>query len=104
MATYDLIVVDPPSFQKGSFVTKKDYGKLLRRIPGFLDDNGYAVICLNAPELDTAWLKQEVAEAAPELVFVERLEYPSSFPAKDPERALKVLIYKKSMTNGDYKN
>lgn len=96
MAPYDLIVVDPPSFQKGSFVAKNDYQKLLRRIPGFLQAEGYAVICLNAPELDTAWLKQEVEQAAPELEFVERLENPATFPAKDPERALKVLIYKKS--------
>ena len=98
---YDLIVVDPPSFQKGSFVAKKDYQKILRRIPGFLEENGFAMICLNAPELDTAWLEQEVQQAAPELAFVARLENPSTFPAKDPERALKVLIFKKSIVEVD---
>jgi 23S rRNA (cytosine1962-C5)-methyltransferase len=95
MGPYDLIVVDPPSFQKGSFVAKKDYQRILRRIPDFLHTDGFAVICLNAPELDSAWLKQEVEHAAPELEFVMRLENPKTFLVKDTERALKVLIYKK---------
>nr|MBP8175923.1 class I SAM-dependent methyltransferase [Sphaerotilus sp.] len=33
---YDLIVVDPPSYQKGSFVATKDYARLLRRLPDLL--------------------------------------------------------------------
>lgn len=95
LGTYGIIVIDPPSYQKGSFVAKNDYHKIIRRLPGFLDDDGLAMLCLNAPELDSTWLKEVVAEAAPELVFVERLENPSTFPAKDDERALKILIYRK---------
>ena len=37
---YDLIVVDPPSYQKGSFVATKDYARLMRRLdnpPVFAD-------------------------------------------------------------------
>ncbi len=30
---YDLIIIDPPSFQKGSFALTKDYQKILRRLP-----------------------------------------------------------------------
>ena len=33
---YDLIVIDPPSFQKGSFVLTRDYQKILRRLPELL--------------------------------------------------------------------
>ncbi|MGH8435320.1 MAG: class I SAM-dependent methyltransferase, partial [Pseudomonas sp.] len=33
---YDLIIIDPPSFQKGSFVLSKDYQKVLRRLPELL--------------------------------------------------------------------
>jgi 23S rRNA (cytosine1962-C5)-methyltransferase len=28
---YDLVVLDPPSYQKGSFVAEKDYARLIRR-------------------------------------------------------------------------
>jgi 23S rRNA (cytosine1962-C5)-methyltransferase len=97
LGLYGLIVVDPPSFQKGSFVAKADYHKILRRIPGLLEPDGWVMLCLNAPELDSTWLRDEVTKAAPELEFVKRLQNPSAFPAKDHERALKILIYKSRM-------
>jgi 23S rRNA (cytosine1962-C5)-methyltransferase len=93
LGPYDIIVSDPPSYQKGSFVAKKDYQKVIRRLPSLLVPGGYALLCLNAPELDTDFLKEQVAESAPDLVFVERLENPESFPVAFPERALKVLLY-----------
>ena len=100
LGPYDIVVADPPSYQKGSFVAKKDYAKLIRRIPDLLAANyggstgsSYALLCLNAPELDTDFLKQQVAEVAPDLSFVEQLDNPPTFPAIDPERALKVLVY-----------
>ncbi|KAG7366082.1 S-adenosylmethionine-dependent methyltransferase [Nitzschia inconspicua] len=99
LGPYGMIVVDPPSYQKGSFVAKDDYRKIIKRLPGFLEDNGLVMLCLNAPELDSAWLQEEVTQAAPELTLAERLASPSNFPAKDSERALKVLVYKKSPKN-----
>src|SRR5690606_8667359 len=37
---YDLIVIDPPSFQKGSFALTRDYQKILRRLPELLGERG----------------------------------------------------------------
>ena len=95
LGPYDIIVADPPSYQKGSFIAKKDYGKLIRRLPDLLTAQGQVLLCLNAPELDTTFLKDLVAQEAPQLDFVERLENPATFPSKDSERALKVLLYQK---------
>jgi 23S rRNA (cytosine1962-C5)-methyltransferase len=100
LGPYHMIVVDPPTFQRNSFVAKKDYQKIVKRLPDLLYPDGLVVLCLNAPELDTAWLKGIVNEVAPDLTFVERLSNPESFPAKDEERALKVLIYKKLVQEG----
>lgn len=91
---YDLVVVDPPSFQKGSFVATKDYARLLRRLPELLAPEGHALLCLNAPELDTAFLQNHMHELAPELAFVQRLPNPAAFADATPERALKVLVYR----------
>lgn len=33
---YGLVIVDPPSYQKGSFIATKDYAKLMRRLPELL--------------------------------------------------------------------
>jgi 23S rRNA (cytosine1962-C5)-methyltransferase len=93
LGPYGVIVVDPPSYQKGSFIATKDYVKLIRRLPDLLEPQGHVLLCLNAPELDTAFLHQQVAEVAPGLRFVERLANPAAFVDVDPEKSLKVLHY-----------
>ena len=94
---YDLIVVDPPSYQKGSFIATKDYARLMRRLPELLMPSGQALLCLNAPELGLAFLKDQMQEAAPALNFVQRLPNPAVFADVSPERSLKVLVYKASV-------
>ena len=91
---YDLIIVDPPSYQKGSFIATKDYAKLMRRLPDLLAPEGQVLLCLNAPELGTAFLREQMTEIAPELQFVERLANPPVFADVDEERSLKVLVYR----------
>jgi 23S rRNA (cytosine1962-C5)-methyltransferase len=93
MGPYGVIVIDPPSYQKGSFIATKDYIKLIRRLPDLLEPQGHVLLCLNAPELDTQFLHAQVAEAAPSLRFVERLANPAVFVDIDPEKSLKVLHY-----------
>ena len=92
-APYGLVIADPPSYQRGSFVATKDYAKVLRRLPQLLAPGGHALLCLNAPELDTAFLHEQVRELAPGLGLVERLANPPAFADIAPERALKVLVY-----------
>ena len=90
---YDLIIVDPPSYQKGSFVATQDYAKLMRRLPDLLAPEGHALLCLNAPELDVGFLQDQMQALAPALVFKERVANPAVFADVSPERALKVLVY-----------
>ncbi|WPB57346.1 class I SAM-dependent methyltransferase [Xylophilus sp. GOD-11R] len=91
---YGLIVVDPPSYQKGSFVATKDYARLMRRLPDLLEPEGHVLLCLNAPELGPAFLQEQMAALAPELIFVERLANPAVFADVSEERSLKVLVYR----------
>jgi 23S rRNA (cytosine1962-C5)-methyltransferase len=90
---YGLVIVDPPSYQKGSFIATKDYAKLMRRLPELLAPSGYALLCLNAPELGLDFLQDQMQELAPELKFVERVVNPAAFADVSPERSLKVLAY-----------
>ncbi|WP_027995085.1 class I SAM-dependent methyltransferase [Simplicispira psychrophila] len=90
---YGLVIVDPPSYQKGSFIATKDYARLMRRLPGLLAPGGHALLCLNAPELGLDFLQDQMRELAPELIFVERVANPLAFADVSPERALKVLVY-----------
>jgi 23S rRNA (cytosine1962-C5)-methyltransferase len=90
---YGLVIVDPPSYQKGSFVATKDYARLIRRLPDLLMPEGHVLLCLNAPELGVAFLQDQVQALAPELSFVQRLANPAVFADVSAERSLKVLLY-----------
>ncbi len=90
---YDLVIADPPSYQKGSFVATKDYARLMRRLPGLLAPGGHALLCLNAPELGTEFLLGQMREQAPELRWVARVANPAVFADVDAERSLKVMVF-----------
>ena len=92
MGPYGLVIVDPPAYQKGSFVAGKDYARLLRRLPDLLIPGGHALLCLNAPELPLAFLQDQLALLAPSLVVQERLPNPAVFADVSTDRALKVLV------------
>ena len=91
---YDLVIVDPPSYQKGSFVAIKDYPRLMRRLPDLLAPGGQALLCLNAPELGPAFLDDAMREQAPGLQRVGRLPNPPVFADRDEARSLKVIVYR----------
>lgn len=90
---YDLIVIDPPSFQKGSFVAEKDYRKVIRRLNELCAEGGQVLACHNDPKLGTEFLKTLMLEECPGFVFTERLKNPDDFPEAESEKGLKVLLY-----------
>jgi len=90
---YDLIIIDPPSFQKGSFAASKDYQKIIRRLDELASDECTVLSCLNSPHLDSQFILDLYKEEAPSFTFVKRLDNMESFPSKESERALKNLIF-----------
>jgi 23S rRNA (cytosine1962-C5)-methyltransferase len=91
---YDLVIIDPPSFQKGSFALTKDYQRILRRLPELLAPGGCVLACVNDPSIGPDFLIQGMAAEAPRLAFVERLENPPEFADIDPDAALKALVFR----------
>jgi 23S rRNA (cytosine1962-C5)-methyltransferase len=94
---YDLIIIDPPSFQKGSFAATSDYEKIIRRLHEFAAEECIVLSALNAPELDSEFIKTLFRENAPEFQYVERLENLESFPEIEEERSLKNLVFIKKI-------
>jgi len=90
---YDLLISDPPSFQKGSIDIVKDYARIIKRIPELLKPGGKALLCLNSPALDSNFLLTEVSNHCPALHFEQRLLPGEDFPESEPEQGLKVLIF-----------
>ncbi len=55
------MIVDPPSFQKGSFVLTQDYRRILRRLPELLVPGGTLLACINDPAIGPDFLLEETA-------------------------------------------
>jgi 23S rRNA (cytosine1962-C5)-methyltransferase len=92
---YDLVIIDPPSFQKGSFALSRDYQKILRRLPELLTPTGTVLACINDPDTGPDFLVEGMYAEAPELVFQERLENPPEFPDISADSGLKALVFKR---------
>lgn len=93
---YDLIIIDPPTFQKGSFEATKDYQKIIKKLPEIASEECLLLTCLNSPELDCDFLTNLIQELAPDFKFVERLENPKEFASLDEQRSLKNLVFSRS--------
>ena len=99
---YDIIVNDPPSFQKGSFVATKDYKKILTRLHTLLNPNGIALLCLNSPEIALDDFKRSVESTLKEAGADELIQFKTcllssdDFVEKQGQSALKVLVYQKT--------
>ena len=93
---YDIIIIDPPSFQKGSFAASKDYEKIIKKLDSLASEECIVLSALNAPELDTSFIKNIFQEFAPTFKFEKRLKNLKTFPSNNEEKSLKNLIFKKS--------
>jgi 23S rRNA (cytosine1962-C5)-methyltransferase len=91
---YDLVIIDPPSFQKGSFLLTKDYQRVLRKLPELLTAQGTVLACMNDPALGADFLIESVTREAPGLKFEQRLENPPEFADSDPDGGLKALVFR----------
>ncbi len=91
---YDILVCDPPSFQKGSVNIARDYAKIIRRIPEWMRPGASLMLCLNSPDLDENFLMAEVARECPDCYFEQRLDNPAVFKEAHRGKGLKVLIYR----------
>jgi len=91
---FDLLICDPPTFQKGSVDIAKDYPKILRRLDEFMAAKSTVVLCLNAPELGRDFLINHMAELAPSFSLIEEIKPPAVYVEAEG-KGLKVLCFKR---------
>jgi 23S rRNA (cytosine1962-C5)-methyltransferase len=90
---YDLIIIDPPTFQKGSFEATKDYKKIITKLPQIASEKCILLACLNSPDLDESFIKDMISEFTPIFKFSHRLDNVSEFKSIDERKSLKNLIF-----------
>ena len=90
---YDMIIIDPPSFQKGSFIASNDYIKIVKKLDLLSKKDTIVLACLNAPELSSQFLIDLFKEHAQDFIFQKKLPNLMDFPTNDEEKSLKNLIF-----------
>lgn len=94
LGPYDIVIIDPPTCQKGSFEARGDYPKVLRRMGDLLAEKGTFLACLNAPEIDASSFEKMIGSAVTGYLLNARLPGNPDFPdLKEP--SLKMFVYSK---------
>ncbi|MCV6589361.1 MAG: class I SAM-dependent methyltransferase [Marinobacterium sp.] len=97
LGPYGVVVIDPPSFQPGSFIAEKDYRRVVRRLPELVEVGGTVVACHNDPATGTAFIIELMQQECPGFRFEGRLANPEDFPEQEPEKGLKVMLFKREL-------
>ena len=96
-APYDLIICDPPTFQKGSIDIVRDYPKLIRRCIEFMSDNAMLFLCINSPHIGAftgkEFLLDAVRKNAPNINLIKEIKPPDVFK-ETQGKGSQVLIFK----------
>ncbi len=90
---FDLLICDPPTFQRGSVDVARDYPKILRRLDQFMAPGATLMLCLNAPTLDREFLLDHMTELAPRYALSEEVHPPEVFVEAEG-KGLRILIYR----------
>jgi 23S rRNA (cytosine1962-C5)-methyltransferase len=90
LGPYDLVIIDPPTNQRGSFVAEKQYGQVLKRLGEFCTPGADVIACLNSPFLNSEFLTAQMARWCPAARLREPLPVSEDFPDRYPDRGLKI--------------
>lgn len=94
LGPYDIIIIDPPSEQKGSFMARKDYVRVIRQLPRFLAPQTEILACLNAPWLGESFLDDVVLNNLAGSERVARLPFAPGYIEQQPQAGLKAVHYR----------
>jgi len=94
---YDMIIIDPPSFQKGSFEATKDYEKIIKKLSQLASEDCLLLSCLNSPNLESDFIIDLIKEFSPSFEYVQRLENLEEFRSADEAKSLKNLVFQRNM-------
>ena len=94
LGPYDVVIIDPPSRQKGSFDAERDYPKIIRRLADLVVEGGDVLACLNAPHLSGAFLETNFSEFCSNAELLEKLPATKGFEEKNPDTGLKLFHYR----------
>jgi 23S rRNA (cytosine1962-C5)-methyltransferase len=94
LGRYDLIIIDPPSRQKHSFDSEKNYGAVIKKLRSLCKEDAVVIATLNDPFLDQQFLLDKFSKYAPETKFMGLMPVAPEFSDNYPERGLKICRFR----------
>ena len=89
-APYDIIIIDPPTHQKGSFTASRDYIKIIKKLNELSHQNTTLLACINSPKFSKEELISMIEENSN---FKFNTQIPN--PKEYTNSTLKSLVFKK---------
>jgi len=94
LGRYDLIIIDPPSKQRHSFDSEKNYGAVIKKLSSLCKEDAVVIATLNDPFLDQQFLLDKFSKHAPHTEFMDLMPVAPEFSDNYPERGLKICRFR----------
>ncbi|KZY46113.1 MULTISPECIES: class I SAM-dependent methyltransferase [unclassified Oleiphilus] len=88
---FDLIITDPPPYQKKAFRGWQDYKRLLGWCKDCLNENGTLLVSLNNPHVTHQQFKDELGDCFPETKEMTIIDSCAEIKENDPSKGLKLI-------------
>jgi 23S rRNA (cytosine1962-C5)-methyltransferase len=90
---YDLVIIDPPTRQRGSFDAAKNYGAVIKKLKSLCTPGAKVVATINSPFQSVDYLQELFAKYSPEASYLGEMAIPAEFEDKYPERGLNICLF-----------
>lgn len=90
---YNLVIIDPPTRQRGSFDAAKNYGAVIKKLRGLCLPNAQVVATINSPFLSSDFLLELFEKHIPDARYLGELPVAPEFADKYPERGLNIAHF-----------
>jgi len=91
MGPYELIIIDPPPYQKKSFRGWQDYEKLLLRCEKSLNPGGQILTCLNNPQITQQEFTNSLKTIFPQAISFTVIQTSEEIKEVDQNKGLKLV-------------
>ncbi|MBB6523436.1 class I SAM-dependent methyltransferase [Pseudoteredinibacter isoporae] len=89
---FDIIILDPPPFQKGSFRGWPDYQKLLRRCVNYLREGGVILVALNNQQVTFDEFERDIRDVIESIRSIAQIGLAEEIKELEPEKGLKLAL------------
>jgi len=90
---YDLVIIDPPTRQRGSFDAAKNYGAIMKKLRSLCNPAARVIATINSPFLSADYLQEQFEKHNPDGTYLGEMAVAPEFEDKYPERGLNICLF-----------